>query len=157
MPLVVRPSRIHAAGVFTTTPVRKGTRIVEYCGPRISPEEADRLYTGAPRTYLYGLDDGKTVIDGHGIAAYLNHSCDPNCEVDEIKNRAYIFALRDIEAGEELLWDYNLYDDDDPAPCHCGSPKCRGTMYSREWMARLRRKAARKKVKSKKRRESELA
>jgi SET domain-containing protein len=157
MPLVVRPSRIHAAGVFTTTPVRKGTRIIEYCGPRITAEEADRLYTGAPRTYLYGLDDGKVVIDGHGIAAYLNHSCDPNCEVDEIKNRAFIFALRDIEAGEELLWDYNLYDDDDPAPCHCGSPKCRGTMYSREWMAKLRRKAARKKVKSKKRRESELA
>ncbi|HZZ15805.1 MAG TPA: SET domain-containing protein-lysine N-methyltransferase [Candidatus Sulfotelmatobacter sp.] len=157
MPLVVRPSRIHAAGVFTTTPVRKGTRIIEYCGPRITPEEADRLYTGAPRTYLYGLDDGKIVIDGHGIAAYLNHSCDPNCEVDEIKNRAFIFALRDIEAGEELLWDYNLYDDDDPAPCHCGSAKCRGTMYSREWMAKLRRKAARKKVKSKKRRETELA
>ncbi len=69
MALVVRPSRIHAAGVFTTTPVRKGTRIVEYSGPRITPEEADRLYESAPRTYLYGLDDGKTVIDGEGIAA----------------------------------------------------------------------------------------
>ena len=157
MALVVRPSRIHAAGVFTNTPVRKGTRLIEYSGPRITPEEADRLYTNAPRTYLYGLDDGKTVIDGHGIAAYLNHSCDPNCEVDEIKNRAYIFALRDIGAGEELLWDYNLYDDDDPAPCHCGSPKCRGTMYSREWMAKLRRKAARKKAKSKKQTESQSA
>jgi SET domain-containing protein len=157
MALVVRPSRIHAAGVFTNTPVRKGTRLIEYSGPRITPEEADRLYTDAPRTYLYGLDDGKTVIDGHGIAAYLNHSCDPNCEVDEIKNRAYIFALRDIKAGEELLWDYNLYDDDDPAPCHCGSPKCRGTMYSREWMAKLRRKAARKKAKSKKQSESQSA
>jgi SET domain-containing protein len=155
MALVVRPSRIHAAGVFTNTAVRKGTRLIEYSGPRITPEEADRLYTDAPRTYLYGLDDGKTVIDGHGIAAYLNHSCDPNCEVDEIKKRAYIFALRDIKAGEELLWDYNLYDDDDPAPCHCGSPKCRGTMYSREWMAKLRRKAAKKKAKSKKQSESQ--
>lgn len=145
MPLAVRPSRIHSVGVFTSTPIRKGTRILEYDGPRISPEEADRLYDNAPRTYLYGLGDGKIVIDGHGIGAYLNHSCDPNCEIDEIKNRAFLFALRDIEAGEELLWDYNLYDDDDPAPCHCGSSKCRGTMYSLEWMARLRRKAARKK------------
>jgi len=59
MALVLRPSRIHAAGVFTTTPIRKGTRIVEYAGPRISPEDADRLYDGAPRTYLYGLEDGK--------------------------------------------------------------------------------------------------
>jgi len=43
------------------------------------------------------------------------------------------------------VWDYNLYDDDDPAPFHCGSPKCRGTMYSREWMAKVRRREARKK------------
>ena len=55
MPLVVRPSRIHSVGVFTTAPIRKGARIVEYDGPRITPEEADRLYDGAPRTYLYGL------------------------------------------------------------------------------------------------------
>jgi hypothetical protein len=144
MALVVRPSRIHAVGVFTTAPIRKGARVVEYSGPRLTPEEANRLYDGASRTYLYGLDDGKTVIDGEGMGAYLNHSCDPNCEVDEIKNRVWILAIRNIAAGEELLWDYNLYDDDDPAPCHCGSPKCRGTMYSREWMAKLRRKAKRK-------------
>jgi hypothetical protein len=82
MALVVRPSRIHSAGVFTTTPVRRGARIVEYGGPRITPEEADRLYDGASRTYLYGLEDGKTIIDGEGLGAYLNHSCDPNCEID---------------------------------------------------------------------------
>jgi len=144
MALVIRPSRIHAAGVFTTAPIRKGSRVVEYVGPRISPEKADELYNGATRTYLYGLEDGKTVIDGEGIGAFLNHSCDPNCEVDEIKNRVWILAIRNIVAGEELLWDYNLYDDDDPAPCHCGSPKCRGTMYSREWLAKLRRKGRRK-------------
>jgi uncharacterized protein len=144
MALVVRPSRIHAAGVFTTAPIRKGARVVEYSGPRLTAEEANRLYDGAPRTYLYGLEDGKTVIDGEGMGAYLNHSCNPNCEIDEIKNRVWIFALRDIAPGEELLWDYNLYDDEDPAPCCCGSPKCRGTMYSREWMAKMRRKARKK-------------
>jgi uncharacterized protein len=147
VPLVVRPSPIHSAGVFTTARIRKGMRVVEYNGPRITPEEADRLYDGAPRTYLYGLEDGKSVIDGEGLGAYLNHSCDPNCEIDEVKGHVWLFALRDIDAGEELVWDYNLYDDDDPAPCHCGSPKCRGTMYSRDWMAKMRRKEARKKKK----------
>jgi SET domain-containing protein len=145
VPLVVRPSPIHSVGVYAATPIRKGTRIVEYVGRRITAEEADRLYDNAPRTYLYGLDDGKTVIDGEGIAAYLNHSCDPNCEVDEIKGRVWLFAIRDVAAGEELVWDYNLYDDDDPAPCHCGSSKCRGTMYSKEWIAKLRRREAAKK------------
>ncbi len=147
MALVVRPSPIHSVGVYTSTPIRKGARVVEYKGERITPEEADRRYEGASRTYLYGLEDGKTVIDGHGIGAYLNHSCEPNCEVDEIKGRVWIFAVRDIAAGEELVWDYNLYDDEDPAPCYCGSRKCRGTMYSRDWMAKMRRKEARKKKK----------
>src|ERR1700680_852423 len=136
MALVVRPSRIHSVGVYTSTPIRKGARVVEYAGPRITQQEADRRYEGCERTYLYGLNDGKTIIDGEGLGAYLNHSCDPNCEVDEIKGRVWLFAIRDIAAGEELVWDYNLYDDDDPAPCHCGSPKCRGTMYSRERMAK---------------------
>jgi uncharacterized protein len=145
VPLVARPSRIHCIGIFTTTPIRRGARIVEYAGPHITPEEADRLYENSPRTYLYGLDDGKTVIDGEGLGAFLNHSCEPNCEVDEIKGRVWIFALRDIAAGEELVWDYNLYDDEEPAPCHCRSEKCRGTMYSPEWMAKMRRKEARKK------------
>lgn len=144
VPLVVRPSPIHSVGVYASAPIRKGSRILEYVGPRISPEEADRLYEDSPRTYLYGMDDGKTVIDGVGLGAYLNHSCDPNCEVDEIKGRVWIIALRDIAAGEELLWDYNLYDDEDPAPCYCGSKKCRGTMYSREWLAKIRRREARK-------------
>jgi len=148
MPLVVRPSPIHSVGVYTSTPIRKGVRIVEYDGERITPEEADRRYEGAARTYLYGLEDGKTIIDGYGMGAFLNHSCDPNCEVDEIKGRVWIFAVRDIAAGEELVWDYNLYDDEDPAPCHCGSRKCRGTMYSREWMARMRCKDARQKKKA---------
>ena len=148
MRLVVRPSPIHSVGVYTAAPIRKGTRIIEYVGPRLTAKEADRLYTGATRTYLYGLEDGKTVIDGEGMAAYLNHSCDPNCEVDEIKDRVWIFAVRDIAAGEELVWDYNLYDDEDPAPCHCGSPKCRGTMYSEDWIRTLKRRAARKKKQS---------
>jgi len=145
VPLVVRPSPIHSVGVYATTPIRKGSRVVEYTGPRISPEEADRIYEHSSRTYLYGLEDGKTVIDGVGLGAYLNHSCDPNCEVDEIKGRVWIIALRDIAPGEELLWDYNLYDDEDPAPCYCGSPRCRGTMYSREWLAKIRRRESRKK------------
>ncbi|HLJ28799.1 MAG TPA: SET domain-containing protein-lysine N-methyltransferase [Candidatus Angelobacter sp.] len=145
MALVTRSSPIHSVGVFTTAPIRKGTRVVEYDGERITPEEGDRRYEGAARTYLYAMDDGKTVIDGRGLGALLNHSCDPNCEVDEIKGRVWIYALRNIAAGEELVWEYSLHGDEDPAPCNCGSPKCRGTMYSKEWIATMRRRAARRK------------
>jgi uncharacterized protein len=144
MALVIRRSKIHADGCYTTEPIRKGTRIVEYTGPHLTVEEADALYENSPRTYLFGLEDGKSVIDGDGIAAFINHSCAPNCEPDEVGGRVYILALRNIKAGEELAYDYNMYDGDldDQAPCHCGSKKCRGSMYSREELRR-REKAQR--------------
>lgn len=130
MELIIRSSAIHAAGCYTTSPIKAGTRVLEYTGPRITKEEGDRLYENSPVTYLFGLEDGQTVIDGHGMAMFINHSCEPNCETTEEDGRVWIFATRDIEAGEELTYDYLLYDGDDDAPCYCGAASCRGTMYS---------------------------
>lgn len=134
MALVIRRSAIHADGCYTTAPIKKGVRIIEYTGPRLTKEAADEIYEDSPRTYLFGVGDGTYVIDGDGMAAFINHSCDPNCEVDEINGRIYIFATRNIKAGEELAYDYNLYDGDldDPARCLCGARSCRGSMYSEE-------------------------
>jgi SET domain-containing protein len=146
MGLIVRSSGIHAAGVFTDSAIKKGTHVVEYTGPRISRQRADELYEGYPYTYLFGLDDGVNIIDGTGIAAFINHSCDPNCETDEIDGRVWIIALRNIKEGEELSYDYNLYDgDDDPCICTCGAKACRGSMYSEEELKRLAKIAKEKK------------
>jgi len=78
--------------------------------------------------------DGVTVIDGHGMAAFINHSCDPNCHTDQIKGRIWIIARRDIRPGEELTYDYNIYDTEpgEAVPCYCGSRNCRGTMVCEE-------------------------
>ena len=143
MGLIVRSSLIHAAGCYTTTPIAKGTRVVEYTGPIIDKEEADRRYEHKPITYLFGIGDGSTVIDGHGIAMFINHSCDANCETEEIDGRVWIMAIREIAAGEELCYDYCLYDgDEEEAPCNCGAKKCRGSMYSAEELRRRKRLAA---------------
>lgn len=141
MGLIIRSSDIHAAGCYTTSDIRKGTLIVEYTGPRISKERGDEIYENRQTTYLFGLRDGQEVIDGHGVAMFINHSCDPNCETDEIDNRVWIIAIRNIKAGEELTYDYMLYDgdEDDPAPCYCGSRNCRGTMYSENEIRRQKR------------------
>ncbi|HEV2697500.1 MAG TPA: SET domain-containing protein-lysine N-methyltransferase [Terriglobales bacterium] len=143
MALVIRRSKIHGDGVYATAPIAKGKVVAQYTGPRLTNEQADVLYDYSPRTYLFGLIDGEHVIDGDGIAAFINHSCDPNCEADEVKARVIIRAIRRIEAGEEIAYDYNLYDGelDDPAPCFCGARNCRGSMYSAK--ERKRRKAAR--------------
>jgi uncharacterized protein len=143
MGLIIRSSAIHAVGCYTTAPIPKGARIVEYTGPRLHARDCERLYKDKEVTYLFGMQDGKTVIDGHGTAAFLNHSCAPNCETDEIDGHVWIVALRAIQPGEELTYDYNLYDGDDldDAPCHCGAKKCRGTMYEPAEVARLKRLA----------------
>ena len=138
MALVIRQSKIHSHGCYTTRPIRKGKTLAEYTGVRISVEDADELYESIPETYLFGLSDGKYVIDGDGIAAFINHSCNPNCEPDEKDGKVFIVALRDIKAGEELTYDYNLYDGelDDPASCFCGAINCRGSMYAEDELAK---------------------
>jgi len=142
--VIVRSSDIHAAGCFALEPISEGTRVLEYTGERITKEEGDVRYEGRPFTYLFGIGDGRVVIDGHGMAMFVNHSCDPNCEADEFDGRIFISAIRDIKPGEELTYDYWLYDGDDEAPCHCRSKKCRGSMYSPAELKRQARVAAKK-------------
>jgi uncharacterized protein len=147
MGLVIRSSAIHAAGCYTTAPVPTGTRIMEYDGPRLSKDDADRRYEERSLTYLFGLGDGARVIDGHCMAMFLNHSCDPNCETDEVRGHIYIASIREIAAGEELTYDYNLYDGDGDELCNCGAPTCRGQMFSPDELAR--RERAKKRAKTK--------
>ena len=71
MTLIIRQSRIHSYGCYTTRPIRKGTLIIEYVGLSLSYEEADDLYDDFPNTYLFGLDGGKKIIDGYGVAAFV--------------------------------------------------------------------------------------
>jgi len=60
MTLIIRQSRIHSYGCYTTRPIRKGTLIVEYVGERLTCELANDLYDDFPNTYLFGLDGGKS-------------------------------------------------------------------------------------------------
>jgi SET domain-containing protein len=140
--LIVKRSRVHGRGVFAKQRIRKGARIIEYTGRRILwssvPEEVDDQ-----RTYYFGLDNDKEVIDptiGGNEARFINHSCDPNCEArEDERERVFIHALRSIQPGEELFYDYRLVIDaprtkelEEEAPCNCGSPKCRGTLLEKK-------------------------
>lgn len=144
MHLIVCSSAIHAAGVFTLERIPKGTLVVEYTGTRMKHTDADNLYSKRSYTYLFGVGDGTYVIDGYGMAMYLNHSCAPNCETEEDEDEhVWIRAIRDIEAGEELVYDYFLYDGEGDAACSCGAEKCRGTMYSPKELGKRKRAASR--------------
>jgi uncharacterized protein len=150
MALMIRSSTIHAAGCYTTTAIRKGARVAEYTGHLMTKKAADQRYEDSPVTYLYGLGRGDMVIDGHSMAMFINHSCDANCETEEIDGHVWISAIRNIAPGEEITYDYCLYDGgDDEAACNCGMRKCRGTMYSPEEM-KSRKAAAKKAAKKRK-------
>ena len=121
-------------------PIRKGVRVCEYDGLRLSKAVADARYKGRPVTYLFSCGRN-TVIDGFGMAMFLNHSCDPNCETEQdADGRIFIRTLRPIAAGEELTYEYNLCDSgDDEAHCFCAAPNCRDTLFSpRELRRRAR-------------------
>ena len=141
--LVIRSSSIHAAGCYTTKTIKKGVRVCEYDGPRFTKEEADERYQYRDVTYLFSCGENGMVIDGFGAAMFINHCCEPNCETEDDEGRIFVCAVRDIEAGEELTYEYHLYDSDDAdGDCYCGTKKCRGTMFSKEEVIRRAKVAA---------------
>ncbi|MGI8547044.1 MAG: SET domain-containing protein [Gemmatimonadaceae bacterium] len=137
----VRKSGIQGRGAFAIQKVRKGQRVIEYEGERVSAEEADRRYDESSmkrhHTFLFTLDR-RTVIDGAmngNESIYINHSCDPNCEAVITDGRIYIHAVRTIQPGEELGYDYQYErtgESDDELEkfykCRCGAPNCRGSI-----------------------------
>ena len=148
--LLIRSSDIHAAGCITMDFIPRGKKILEYDGERIPKDLADERYSGRVVTYLFGFGDNGDVIDGFGTAMFINHSCNPNCITEEIDGRVYIRATRDIAPGEELVYEYNLYDSDleDTADCYCGADHCRGTMYSPAEVKRRNRALSRRAAKA---------
>jgi SET domain-containing protein len=139
----VRQSKIQGKGAFALRDIRKGTRLIEYLGQRITWRTADRRYDdekmGRHHTFLFTVDD-KTVIDAAvngNDARFLNHSCDGNCEAITDRKRIFLEARKSIKAGEELLYDYQYERTDDHTEedekfyaCRCGSPKCRGSILA---------------------------
>ena len=137
----VRHSPIHGYGVFALRRIRKGTTVIEYLGDRVSHAQADARYEDKDpndnHTFLFTVD-AKTVIDA-GVngneARYINHGCDPNCESTTLNKRIFIEAIRTIQRGEELAYDYQIQRDSDDEPnvdqiyaCRCGAKNCRGSM-----------------------------
>jgi SET domain-containing protein len=61
----------------------------------------------------------------------INHGCDPNLALRLIRKRLWLVSLRKVRAGEELRYDYHFAKNGERARCHCGSPKCRGTINVR--------------------------
>lgn len=141
----VGPSRIAGHGLFAEQDIRQGAKIIRYIGQKITQEESARR-VAAGNVYIFGLDEC-SAIDGStpkNTARYINHSCDPNCQTEQFGNTIWIVALRDIQAGEELTYNYEYEIDDEPAePCHCGVKHCCGYILGPQYWDRLKQPAPR--------------
>jgi SET domain-containing protein len=160
-PFEVRPSQVAGLGGFATRRIRKGERIIEYVGERISAKLADERYddeamarAGRHYTLLFTINKA-VVIDatyGGNDSKFINHSCDPNCEAVIEDKRVFIDSARDIAPGDELFYDYAYDRESDSGPdaeqlypCNCGAAKCRGTILAPQ--EKKRRKAAKRSAK----------
>lgn len=139
-PVSFARSAIHNWGLFALEPIAAKEMIIEYVGESIRQQVAEHreksyLRTGIGSSYLFRIDEN-VVIDATkkgGIARFINHCCNPSCTAKIIKvegkKRIVIYALRDIDANEELTYDYKFERETNDAErirCLCGAPGCKG-------------------------------
>ena len=142
-----KKSNIHGIGIIASENIKKGTRVIQYLGDKISKKEGDKRSADRIEKFLHKKNEGSVYIfelnsrydiDGSPLynkARYINHSCDPNCEVDIINNEIWIISVKNIKKGSELNYDYGYpFDKDDYADhnCKCGSTKCIGYIISQD-------------------------
>ncbi len=141
----VKISKVHGTGIFATKDISKGTRIIQYIGDKVTKSEGDRRSALRIKKYLNSSITGsvyifelnkKFDIDGNvkrNKARFINHSCDPNCEVDISNDEIWISSIKNIKKGSELNYDYGYeFDKDDYKDhiCNCGSKNCIGYIIS---------------------------
>ena len=140
-----KKSLLHGSGLFALSNIKKGEQVIEYIGDKVTKKEgdkrADKQIKKAEKNkkngmvYVFELNK-KYDIDGgvaRNYARFINHSCDPNCEVDIVDNEIWISSIKSIKKGDELSYDYGYeFDKDDykDHTCKCGSKNCIGYIIS---------------------------
>ena len=128
----IKKSNIDNKGLYASTNIKEGMKIIEYKGKIISVKETEinPKFDNDKAIYLFNLNK-RYDLDGdfkYNTARLINHSCDPNCEVDGKGLKLWISSIKDIKKGEELSYDYGFgYDEDyKQFPCKCGAMNCCG-------------------------------
>jgi len=127
--LEIKKSVINGRGCFSNVLFRRGRKIAEYTGERISNAEANRR--AQRRTLRICAINNRWSLDGSkggNGTHYINHSCDPNSYMKILYGHILFLALRDIQPGEEITIDYESTLHPNSKKCTCGSPLCRTTI-----------------------------
>jgi SET domain-containing protein len=138
--LRVGPSEIHGYGVYATRAFAKGEIVVVAADGVVYQESAsfdDEYALVLPAYCEPGRPDVDLPLVYYDLAdqtRWINHACDPNCEVEcrwDLLPEPFVtpwwVALRDIAVGEEISYDY-AFCGHLAVPCSCKSPRCRGVI-----------------------------
>ena len=146
----IKKSKIDNRGLYAATNIKKNTKIIEYKGKIITVKETETnpKFDNDKAIYLFNLNK-KYDLDGdfkYNTARLINHSCDPNCEVDGVGLKLWIYAVKDIKKNEELTYDYGFSFDKDykDFPCRCGARKCVGFIVNSQSRWRIKKLRKRK-------------
>ena len=145
-------------GLFATQPIKKGTKIVRYFGPLLDSKK--KKDDAIENKYLFELN-GRWTIDGsvrENVARYINHACKPNAESDvkPRKRKVLIRAIKNIEPGEEINYDYGTdYFKAYLKPIGCKCAACERKRKKKRAEARAERRRLKVKAEKKAKREAE--
>ncbi|MGF6307678.1 hypothetical protein ABIB82_002091 [Bradyrhizobium sp. i1.8.4] len=145
-------------GLFATKPIKKGTKIIRYFGPLLDSKKKDE--DAIENKYLFELTNRWT-IDGsirENVARYINHACRPNAESDvkPRKRKVFIRAIKDIEPGDEINYDYGTdYFKAYLKPIGCKCDACERKRKKKRAEARAERLRLKEKAERKAKREAE--
>jgi hypothetical protein len=128
-----RPTSV-GRGCFAVEPIAAGNVIAAFGGRCLTRDEFDLLPAHQQarsiqvdeQLFLSGATEPEP-------SDFINHSCEPNCGMS---GNTVVVALREIEVGEELTYDYAMSDgsDYDEFECGCGTAACRGKVTGHDWM-----------------------
>ncbi len=122
--VIVQKTKKYGRGVYAKYPIRKGEVIAAFDGPIYD----DDFEPWTEDLFNHAIQFGPALWrDSKGIARLINHSCDPNCG---IKGLFKIVAMRAIQPGEQITWDYEMTEKNKywKMQCRCGSEICRKTI-----------------------------
>jgi SET domain-containing protein len=128
----IKKSNIDNKGLYASKKIKAKKIVIHYKGKLVTKKEVEKnpKFDNDKAIYLFNINN-RYDMDGdfeYNDARLINHSCNPNCEVDGKGLKLWIFALRDIKKGEELSYDYGFgYDKDyKQFVCKCGAKNCVG-------------------------------
>jgi SET domain-containing protein len=131
MKVYVDRSPIQGRGVFAAVDIARGEAILAIDDSRIvTPQRPLHPQAGEYDFYRSYLAE-RTVVLMQYPERHINHCCDPNSFIKTVIETRYVFALRDVAAGEEITYDYSINGSGAAVwKCSCGSAGCRHTIYS---------------------------